>query len=693
MIRSIAHLALSCVASLVLLSGPPTVNAGGIPAKKLKELKAASVYIKLRSVPLSGKGKAVPITGSGFLVHVAGKVGFIATNNHVVSPLPNEMMQGNLQVVFHGGTPDEVVVDGEVVARDPIRDLAVVKVVGLKKLPQPIRVDPSNEVLETMPIYAFGFPFGKALAVGKRNPAITITRGTVSSLRRDDDGKLWRVQIDAEVNPGNSGGPVVDEKGRLVGVTVSRMAASGKTGFAVPLEPLLEMLHGKVSTVAFETLWVVKDHAEVNVLAALIDPLSKLQDVALHYRLAPDARDLPRANKDGTVPLLKGATQVWLKSDRSKARARFTLNGKGEEHVRIAYQTSWITATGKKVVSPVRLAAIDFTRVSYSERFTPLDLRDAKGNPRQGFTYMMKAGKHYVIDMRADPAYLNPRVLVQDSDGKVLAEDDGMGGVLDALLAFAPPKDGPYQIVATTTKGMGPYTLSIRAETGQPLGPKGLTQTATLRFSDPVHAGLARPHRAFHLLLQKGKSYKVDVKSEEFDPFLRLENMADLQLKNEDIGGNGHSTLFFQPFQDGIYRLAVSAFDKKAGRFQLTVREQPEAKLHEVAPRGLKLAATLTAFDPLDMINYRGTKFRCKVFRIKMKGSQKYVIDLTSKQFDPLLRIEDARGKQLAFDDDSGGNLQARLNFTPPADGVFRVIATHFNGGFGMFELAVRPEQ
>ncbi len=45
-----------------------------------------------------------------------------------------------------------------------------------------------------------------------------------------------------------------------------------------------------------------------------------------------------------------------------------------------------------------------------------------------------------------------------------------------------------------------------------------------------------------------------------------------------------------------------------------------------------------------------------------MKGGQKYVIDLMSKQFDPFLRIEDARGKQLV------------------------------NGGFGMFELAVRPE-
>jgi S1-C subfamily serine protease len=691
MIRSTARLALSCAASLaLLLSVSAAAHAGGIPAKKLKELKAASVYLKLQSVPPGGMGKAVPLTGSGFLVHVAGKAGYIATNNHVVSPLPGEVAKGNPQVVFHSGTPNEVVVEGEVVARDPVRDLALVKVTGVKKLPEPIRLEAGTEVLETMTVYAFGFPFGKALAVGARGPAITITKGTVSSLRHDESGQLRLVQIDADVNPGNSGGPVVDEKGRLVGVAVARVVAAGKMGFAVPPEPLREMLHGKVNAVAFETLWVVKGHAEVNVLAGLIDPLGKVRDVALHYRLAPDVKALPRPDKDGVVPPLKDATRIWLKTDRGKAKGRFTLNGKGEERVLVAYQASWVTATGKTAVSPVAVAAIDFTRVLYTERLTENDPRDARGHPRQVFTHPMKAGRQYVLDMRADPTDLNPRLIVQDGDGKVLAEDDGLGGQFDALLAFTPPRDGEYQVVATTTRGKGPYTLSIRAETGQPVGPKGLSQAATLGPGDPTHPVLARPHRSFNLILQKGKSYRVEVKSEEFDPFVRLENMGDLPLKDEDIGGNGQSTLFFHPFRDGIYRVAVAAYDRRAGRFHLTVRETPEPKPYEVAPQGLKVAAKLTAFDPIDMVNHRASRARCKVFPVKMKGGQQYIIDLRSKQFDPFLRVEDGHGKELAFDDDSGGDLQARLAFTPPADGVYRIIATHFDGRLGNFELAVR---
>ncbi len=67
----------------------------------------------------------------------------------------------------------------------------------------------------------FGFPFGKALSTTKGNPAVTVGKASVSSLRTGPDGGLAYVQIDGNLNPGNSGGPVVDAKGRLVGVAVA----------------------------------------------------------------------------------------------------------------------------------------------------------------------------------------------------------------------------------------------------------------------------------------------------------------------------------------------------------------------------------------------------------------------------------------------------------------------------------------
>src|SRR5207302_2982421 len=108
-------------------------------------------------------------------------------------------------------------VPAQVLAADKERDLAILRVKGVKNLPKPLNLAAKVELVETMGVYIFGFPFGEALAGRKGNPAITVGKGSVSSIREDDRGETKIVQIDGDVNPGNSGGPVVDDKGRLVG--------------------------------------------------------------------------------------------------------------------------------------------------------------------------------------------------------------------------------------------------------------------------------------------------------------------------------------------------------------------------------------------------------------------------------------------------------------------------------------------
>lgn len=80
----------------------------------------------------------------------------------------------------------------------------------------------------------------------------------------------------------------------------------------------------------------------------------------------------------------------------------------------------------------------------------------------------------------------------------------------------------------------------------------------------------------------------------------------------------------------------------------------------------------------------------CKIHALKLAKDKTYQIDMESRDFDSYLRVEDSTGKQLAEDDDSGGNLNARLRFTPPKDEVYQIIATTFAGGAGMYTLKVR---
>jgi tetratricopeptide (TPR) repeat protein len=291
--------------------------------------------------------------------------------------------------------------------------------------------------------------------------------------------------------------------------------------------------------------------------------------------------------------------------------------------------------------------------------------------------------------MRGDPKRIDPYLLIQNADGKILAEDDDSGGFPNALIVFAPTRDDEYKILASVFKAapLGPFKLRIREESGRALGPRGLDLSGRLSDGDPNDPLMNAPAQSCNLILKKGTTYAIDMKSKDFDPYLRLENMAGLNLKTEDVGGNGHSTLVFAPPQDGIYRLIGTSFDFKTGPFTLAVREGPPA--FEVGPQGFQQVGALANTDPPTVI--LGKAARCKIYTVRLKAGQRYRIDLVSNQFDTYLIVQDSAGAQLAADDDSGGNLNARLVFEPTTDGVYRLVATHFDGRLGLFQLLVRP--
>jgi hypothetical protein len=86
----------------------------------------------------------------------------------------------------------------------------------------------------------------------------------------------------------------------------------------------------------------------------------------------------------------------------------------------------------------------------------------------------------------------------------------------------------------------------------------------------------------------------------------------------------------------------------------------------------------------------KAQKQQCKVFTVVFKSGRNYMIDMVSKEIDSYLRLEDATGKELAKDDDSGGFVNARINFHCRKDGEHRVICTTFAGGIGPFTLTIQ---
>ena len=161
-------------------------------------------------------------SGSGFVVDSQG---LIFTNAHVLDE------SGGMSVVFHDGTRAAPTV----VASDDAQDVALLKVsVGgrLATLPLGRGTREGEEVL------AFGFPLGI-------DGDMTATKGIVSALRRS--GQTAVVQTDAALNPGNSGGPLVNFRGEVVGMNTSVLRGIGGEptegiGFAIESGVLSEFL-------------------------------------------------------------------------------------------------------------------------------------------------------------------------------------------------------------------------------------------------------------------------------------------------------------------------------------------------------------------------------------------------------------------------------------------------------------------
>src|SRR5262245_47838321 len=170
----------------------PSLRADeAIPAKTLAEIKGATAFIKLQAGPLSA-------TGSGFLIKADGKTGYLVTNHHVAVHNRPGLPRPSITAVFWSGTKKEQACPAELLASDPDRDLAVLKISDARELPTPINLTQQVELTETLPVFMFGFPFGQALSLTKGNPAITVGKGTISSLRLNDRDEVGVIQIDGD---------------------------------------------------------------------------------------------------------------------------------------------------------------------------------------------------------------------------------------------------------------------------------------------------------------------------------------------------------------------------------------------------------------------------------------------------------------------------------------------------------------
>jgi len=221
-----------------------------------------------------------------------------------------------------------------------------------------------------------------------------------------------------------------------------------------------------------------------------------------------------------------------------------------------------------------------------------------------------------------------------------------------------------------------------------------------LAGSDPLDLTSSQPAKIHIVKLLGGKSYRVLMvkkdSKQNLNPFLRIE---DGEFKQLAANAHPNGVRFkFDSLKDGDYRFVATTqggtgeYILKIIPFELLkIQAHEPGKTHDVPAGGLEYESKLDAKDASDTVR-KG--HHAKVFLVKMLKNKTYTIEMDSTlPLDAYLRFEDGKGKQLAEDDDGGGFPNARIVYQAPEDGVYRIIATTFQGGAqGNFILRVRDE-
>lgn len=179
--------------------------------------------------------------GTGFIL---SSDGYIATNKHVVSGA------SKIGVILDDGTAYE---DVELVGTDPLNDFAIIKINNVNNL-SPVKLGDSKTTSAGQQVVAIG----NALGAYQNSVTSGIISGKGRSLTATDSGRTQyetlsdMIQTDAAINGGNSGGPLVNAAGEVIGINTAYASQGNNVGFAIPISSVKGIIKNVLSGKGFE---------------------------------------------------------------------------------------------------------------------------------------------------------------------------------------------------------------------------------------------------------------------------------------------------------------------------------------------------------------------------------------------------------------------------------------------------------
>lgn len=330
------------------------------------------------------------------------------------------------------------------------------------------------------------------------------------------------------------------------------------------------------------------------------------------------------------------------------------------------------------------------------------------------WTFMGTAGQYIQVDMQSSE--IDSYLILQDQNGNQLQFNDDGGGGLNSRINYTLPYSGIYRVMAMSfrTSGVmfGNYTLSV-SSAGMAMQPTamqaaqiaiGQSMMSQLTAASPVN-NEGRRYAMWSFNGAAGQPLQIDMVSTELDSYLILQDQMGNELqRNDDGGGSLNARINFTLPYTGAYRIMAMSFRTTGVMFgTYTLSLQGVAAVQpQITPMGQPMAANMGVVGTIavgqqasGVLSMADARFEGKPFQaynFACSAGQSFQMDVTST-WDNYARVFDPIGNEVAHDDDSGGSLNARINYTCLTTGNYRLAVTAFSTSStgGPYTLLVSP--
>ncbi len=363
---------------------------------------------------------------------------------------------------------------------------------------------------------------------------------------------------------------------------------------------------------------------------------------------------------------------------------------------------------GLALVAGVALPARGQTQIAVGQMMSgTLNMADpvfTDGTHYKQFTFYGQAGQSIQIDVISSD--FDAFCLLLDANNNELARDDDGGGGLNARVTRVLGYTGMYKIVVNTYRSgaYGSFTVSLQAAGGMPMAtptpiaiptanPTGVVGsisanqqvTGNLTTMDARYDG--KPFQAYSFQCMAGQSFQMDILSAWDNYALVFDPVGNIAARDDDTGEGLNARINYTCPMTGTFRLAVTTYTSSTTPGQYTMMLQSAMGAMAPTPMAIPtanptgvigtIAANQQVSGNLTTMDARWDGKPFQAYNFSCMAGQSFQMDILST-WDNYALVFDPVNNIVARDDDTGEGLNARVNYTCPMAGTYRLAVTTY---------------